>query len=105
MIIGAAAIELGLLAMKQDTNWRTTYTNGHWITNRSLTSGTCSTAGLGAKLWTVGARWRFDRQTFVYAIGATLRNGVSASYNNNSSSALLPGSDTKNFALGVSYSF
>jgi len=60
---------------------------------------------LGAKLWTVGARWRFDRQTFVYAIGATLRNGVSASYNNNSSSALLPGSDTKNFALGVSYSF
>src|SRR5437870_2091892 len=70
-----------------------------------LTSGTCSTAGLGATLWTVGARWRFDRQTFVYAIGALLRNGVSASYNNNSSQPLAPGADTKNFALGVSYSF
>jgi hypothetical protein len=40
-----AAIELGLLAMKQDTNWRTTYTNGHWFTNRSLTLGTCSLDG------------------------------------------------------------
>ena len=71
----------------------------------TLTSGTCSTAGLGATQWNVGARWRFDRQTFVYAIGSLLRNGVSASYNNNSSEPLLPGADTKNFALGISYSF
>ncbi|HEY4234266.1 MAG TPA: carbohydrate binding domain-containing protein [Lacipirellulaceae bacterium] len=40
-----AAVELGLLAMKQDTNWRTTYTSGHWITNRTLTAGTCSLDG------------------------------------------------------------
>ena len=70
-----------------------------------LTSGTCSTAGLGATLWTVGARWRFDRQTFIYTIGALLRNGVSAAYNNNSSQALASGADTKNFAIGISYSF
>lgn len=41
-----AAIELGLLAMKQDTNWRTTYPSGHWFTDRSLTAGTCSLDGI-----------------------------------------------------------
>jgi hypothetical protein len=41
-----AAVELGLLAMKQDTNWRTTYPSGHWFTDRSLTAGTCSLDGI-----------------------------------------------------------
>jgi Carbohydrate binding domain len=40
-----AAIELGLLAMKQNTNWRSTYTNGRWINARALSSGTCSLDG------------------------------------------------------------
>ena len=72
----------------------------------SLTSGNCSTAGLGASMWTVGARYRLDRQTFVYAIGAYLTNGESSNYQNNSTVTGLPlGSDTKNFALGISYSF
>jgi predicted porin len=70
----------------------------------TLTSGSCSTAGLGATLWTAGARYRFDRQTFVYAIGALLRNGVSAAYNN-SAPTITMGSDTSNFAIGISYSF
>jgi hypothetical protein len=41
-----SAVELGLLAMKQDPNWRTTYTSGHWIVNRALTAGTCSLDGI-----------------------------------------------------------
>ena len=36
------AVELGLLVMKQDTNWRTTYSSGTVFTNRSASSGTCS---------------------------------------------------------------
>jgi hypothetical protein len=36
------AVELALLAMKQDTNWRTTYSNGNWFTNRATGSGTCT---------------------------------------------------------------
>lgn len=71
----------------------------------TLTSGSCSTAGLGAKLYTLGARYRFDRQTFVYAIYAHLDNGVSSAFNNNSNIALNTGTDTDNFALGISYSF
>ncbi|HZE61280.1 MAG TPA: hypothetical protein VE085_12055 [Burkholderiales bacterium] len=71
----------------------------------SLTSGaSCSTAGLGADLYTLGARYRFDRQTFLYAIYAHLSNGVSSAYNN-SGIPLNTGTDTDNFATGVSYSF
>lgn len=36
------AVELGLLIMKQDTNWRTTYSNGNWFVNRSTALGTCT---------------------------------------------------------------
>jgi len=37
-----SAVELALLIMKQDTNWRTTYTNGNWFVKRSATDGTCT---------------------------------------------------------------
>jgi Carbohydrate binding domain len=37
-----AAIGLGLLAIKNDANWRTTYANGSWFSNRNLGNGTCS---------------------------------------------------------------
>jgi hypothetical protein len=36
------AVELAILAIKQDTNWRTTYTNGNWFTNRSTGIGSCT---------------------------------------------------------------
>jgi hypothetical protein len=36
------AIELGLLAMKSDTNWRTTYSNGNVLANRATNAGTCT---------------------------------------------------------------
>jgi len=68
-------------------------------------AASCSTAGLGAKMYTVGARYRFDRQTFVYAIYAKLDNSVSASYNNSAPVAPNIGTDIDQFAVGVSYSF
>ena len=71
-----------------------------------LTSGAaCSTAGLAAKQWTLGARYRFDRQTFVYTIYAHLDNGASSAYNNGAPATLNIGTDTDQFAVGVSYSF
>src|SRR3954471_6998030 len=36
------AIELGLLAMKSDTNWRTTYSTGTVFTNRATNAGRCT---------------------------------------------------------------
>lgn len=36
------AVELGLLTMKQDANWRTNKSNGRWFTARGTGAGTCS---------------------------------------------------------------
>jgi len=50
--------------------------------------------------------YRFDRQTFVYAIAAKLANGASARHDNWASIATPNrGEDVKQFAVGVSYSF
>jgi hypothetical protein len=38
----STAVELALLTMKQDSNWRSNYTNGNWFTNRSTGAGTCT---------------------------------------------------------------
>jgi hypothetical protein len=36
------AVELALLTMKQDTNWRANNVNGNWFVNRSTGNGTCT---------------------------------------------------------------
>lgn len=38
----STAIELALLAIKQDTSWRATYSGGTFFTGRSTASGTCT---------------------------------------------------------------
>jgi len=71
-----------------------------------LTGGVdCSTRGLQSTLITLGARYRFDRQTFVYAIAARLQNGPSARMDNWANSTPNRGEDVKQFALGINYSF
>jgi len=65
----------------------------------------CSTQGLASYMVTAGARYRFDRQTFVYLIGAKLNNGPSAAYDNWSASNPARGADITQVALGLSYSF
>jgi hypothetical protein len=37
-----AAIELGLLAIKQDSDWRNAYANGTWFGSRNMGSGSCT---------------------------------------------------------------
>src|SRR5437868_10134557 len=38
----STAVELALLTMKQDSNWRTNNPSGNWFTNRSTGNGTCT---------------------------------------------------------------
>jgi hypothetical protein len=38
----SSAVEMGLLVMKQESNWRTNYANGSWFTARDTGAGTCS---------------------------------------------------------------
>jgi hypothetical protein len=65
----------------------------------------CNTSGLQSSMVTLGARYRFDRQTFVYVIGAKLTNGASAAMDNWANSNVNRGEDVKQAAVGISYSF
>lgn len=71
-----------------------------------LTGGAdCSTTGLASWMLSLGARYRFDRQTFVYLIANKLANGPSARHDNWAGSNPNRGEDIKQAALGISYSF
>ena len=66
---------------------------------------TCTTDGLGATLWTIGARYRFDRQTFVYTILGFLKQDPSAQHDNWQNGTPPRGSDNTQAAVGISYTF
>lgn len=67
--------------------------------------GNCTTEGLRSWMWTVGTRYRFDRQTFIYAIAAKLNNGPSARYDNWAAADPARGADILQAAVGLSYTF
>jgi len=72
----------------------------------NLTGGTsCSTDGLTGWMLNVGARWRFDRQTFIYGIAGKLNNGPSTRYDNWAAADPSRGADIYQAAIGVSYTF
>ena len=71
-----------------------------------LTGGVdCSTRGLDANMTSVGTRYRFDRQTFVYLILNRLNNGASSVHDNWANSTPNRGEDISQAAVGISYSF
>jgi len=65
----------------------------------------CTTTGLWGKSLSLGTRYRFDRQTFIYAIAAKLWNGPSAQFDNWSASSPARGADILQTAVGLSYTF
>jgi predicted porin len=74
--------------------------------NCSITNGlACSTRGAYGYQVNGGVRWRWDRQTFIYAIGSKLVNGPSARYDNWAAGNPERGADILQFATGVSYTF
>jgi len=72
----------------------------------SLTGATtCTTTGLTGWQLNAGVRYRFDRQTFIYAIGSKLNNGDATRYDNWASSDPVRGADIYQAAIGLSYTF
>ncbi len=65
----------------------------------------CNTNGLASSQLNLGARYRFDRQTFVYLIASKLTNGPSAAHDNWGNGDPNRGEDMNQWALGISYSF
>jgi predicted porin len=65
----------------------------------------CTTTGLESTMITAGVRYRFDRQTFIYFIGAQLMNDEAARMDNWANGSPSRGADPLQFALGISYTF
>jgi predicted porin len=72
----------------------------------SLTGATtCTTTGLKGWQLNAGVRFRFDRQTFIYAIASKLNNGDATRYDNWAASDPARGADIYQAAVGLSYTF
>jgi predicted porin len=71
----------------------------------TLTVGDCSTTGLKGQQVSLGVAYTLDRQTFLYAIAAHLRNDKSARYDNWAASSPARGGDVSQAAVGLSYTF
>jgi len=86
--------------------WRTAieYVSGGEGTCK-LTIGGCSTTGLKGALFGGGVAYDLDKQTFLYALAAQLKNDPSAIYSNWAASKPARGADITQIALGMAYRF
>jgi predicted porin len=86
--------------------WRTAieYVSGGEGTCK-LTIGDCSTTGLKGTLLGGGVAYDLDKQTFLYALAAQLKNDPSAIYSNWAASKPARGADITQIALGMAYRF
>ena len=65
----------------------------------------CVTDGLDGSQLQFGVAYYFSKRTMVFAMGALLRNGFSARYNNSAEQAPSVGEDIDQYAIGMSHSF
>ena len=93
-----------------DTRW-----NNQWRTaieyiksNKgtcSLVNASCNTDGLEGSQLQFGVAYYFSKRSYLFAMGALLRNGFSAQYNNSASQTPNVGEDLDQYAIGLSHSF
>jgi predicted porin len=92
---------------KVTEQWRTDF---HVVKSQAgsckLVNAACSTDGLNAIKYAVGASYSFSRRTYLWSAISTIKNGKSARFNNavqiNGPS---PGEDISEVALGINHSF
>ena len=87
--------------------WRTAfaYVQANEGSCKLTNNAACNTTGLKGQLYDAGVAYDFDRQTFVYALAAVLKNGESARYDNWAASNPSRGADVYQFAIGMQYRF
>ena len=102
----------------EHTNWAISFESswgGPWRTAIEYVSGgegtckltilACSTTGLKGALFGGGVAYDLDKQTFLYALAAQLKNDPSAIYSNWAASKPARGADITQIALGMAYRF
>ncbi|GAA4336740.1 porin [Pigmentiphaga soli] len=66
----------------------------------------CSTAGLGAHVYNIGASYALSKRTMVFVIASQLNNNSLATFSNTSAAGKAdPGADIRQIAIGMSHSF
>lgn len=70
-------------------------------------AATCSTEGLEATKYTVGAGYNLSKRTMLFGAFSLIKNGKSARFNNGEfeSTEPAPGEDIRQLAIGISHSF
>ncbi|HST00752.1 MAG TPA: porin [Usitatibacter sp.] len=71
----------------------------------SRVNAECSTDGLDGSQLQFGVAYYFSKRSYLFAMGALLRNGFSAQYNNSASQTPNVGEDLDQYAFGMSHSF
>ena len=68
-------------------------------------NATCNTDGLDGSQLQAGFSYYFSPRTYFFAMGAILRNGFSARYNNEELQDPSVGEDITQWAVGLNHSF
>jgi predicted porin len=71
----------------------------------TLVNAGCNTDGLEGSQLQFGVAYYFSKRSYLFAMGALLRNGFSAQYNNSASQTPSVGEDIDQYAFGMSHSF
>ena len=71
----------------------------------SRVNAVCTTDGLDGYQVQAGFDYYFSKKTYLFVMGALLRNGFSATYNNSASQTPSVGEDIEQYALGISHAF
>ncbi|HSN21031.1 MAG TPA: hypothetical protein VLS49_10145, partial [Usitatibacter sp.] len=71
----------------------------------SRVEAACNTEGLNGSQLQAGVSYYFSPRTYIFFMGALLRNGFSARYNNEELQHPSVGEDIMQWALGINHSF
>ena len=71
----------------------------------SRVNSVCTTDGLDGSQVQFGVAYYFSKRSYLFLMGALLRNGFSAQYNNSASQTPSVGEDLDQYAFGMSHSF
>jgi predicted porin len=96
--------------VKWDARWTKAWRTAVWYIKSmkgscSRVDAACSTEGLDGSQLNLGVAYYFSPRTFIFAVGALLKNGFSARFNNEDLQDPSVGEDITQWALGINHSF
>jgi predicted porin len=96
--------------LKWDARWTRAWRTAIWYVKAmkgscSRVNASCSTDGLDGSQVNIGAAYYFSPRTYIFLVGAVLRNGFSARFNNEELQDPSVGEDITQWAIGMNHSF